>query len=117
MKPEALAVSLVEWWRGEIMPVGISDGQGGTNNGIVTVLVTQQIVSGVTNNGNGSVTLNFTGIPGATYWVVTATNLLTPSADWTPVSTNIAGTNGLWQFTDTQATNFLQQFYRTVSGH
>ena len=42
----------------------ISDGQGGTNNGMVTVLVAQQTVSGVAVNGNGSMTLDFTGIPG-----------------------------------------------------
>ena len=29
MKPDTLAVSLVEGWRGEIMHVGISDTQGG----------------------------------------------------------------------------------------
>jgi polygalacturonase len=91
----------------------ISDGHGGTNSGIVTVLVTQQKVSNITNS-NGSVTLDFTGIPGGTYWVMAATNLTAP--EWTPISTNVAGTNGLWQFTDTQATNFLDRYYRTQSG-
>jgi polygalacturonase len=93
----------------------ISDGQGGTNNGIVTVLMAQQTVSDVTSS-NGSVTLDFTGIPGNTYWVVAATNLM-PPINWMPLSTNVAGTNGLWQFTDTQATNFLNRFYRTQSSH
>ena len=92
----------------------ISDGQGGTNNGIVTVLMMQQTVSDVTVS-NGSVVLDFTGIPGSTYWVEAATNL-TPPMNWTPLSTNVAGTNGLWQFTDAQATNFLQRFYRTQLG-
>jgi polygalacturonase len=91
----------------------LSDGQGGTNDGIVTVLMAQQIVSDVTVS-NGSVVLDFTGIPGSIYWVMATTNLSPP--DWTPVSTNIAGTNGLWQFTDTKATNFLYRFYRTQSG-
>jgi hypothetical protein len=93
----------------------ISDGQSGTNNGIVTVLMAQQTVSGVTI-GDGSVTLNFMGMPGSNYWVEAATNL-TPPVNWIPLSTNVAGTNGLWQFTDTQATNILQRFYRTESGH
>jgi polygalacturonase len=91
----------------------ISDGHGGTNSSIVTVLVAQQEVSGITNS-NGGVTLDFTGIPGSTYWVMAATNLTAP--DWTPISTNVAGTNGFWQFTDTQATNFLDRYYRTQSG-
>ena len=93
----------------------ISDGQGGTNNGIITVLMAQQTVSGVTVS-NGSVILNFTGMPGSNYWVEAATNL-TPPVNWIPLSTNAAGANGLWQFTDTQATNFTQRFYRTQSGH
>ncbi len=93
----------------------ISDGQGGTNNGTVTVLVAQQTVSSVAVN-NGSVTLDFTGIPGSTYWVMAATNLV-PPINWTPLSTNVVGTNGLWEFTDTQATNFIYRFYRTQSGH
>ncbi len=94
----------------------ISDGHGGTTNGIVTVLMAQQNISGVTVNSQGGVTLDFTGIPGSTYWVETTTNL-TPPENWTPISTNVAGTDGLWQFTDAQATNFLQRFYRTQLSH
>jgi hypothetical protein len=89
----------------------ISDGQGGTAQGIVTVLMAQQNISGW-NFSNGSLTLNFTGIPGSTYWVEAATNLA-PPVNWMPISTNVAGLNGQWQFTDTQTTNFPQQFYRT----
>jgi hypothetical protein len=37
-----------------------------------------------------------------------------PPVVWTPVSTNTADINGLWQFTDTQATNYTQRFYRSV---
>ena len=94
----------------------ISDGQGGTNNGIITVLMAQQTVSSVTVSNNGNMVLDFTGIPGSTYWVMAATNLV-PPVTWTPISTNVAGTNGLWLFTDTQATNFLHRFYRTELGH
>lgn len=62
--------------------------------------------------GNGSVTLSFVGVPDYTY-LVEATLDLTPPVVWTPVSTNTADINGLWQFTDTQATNYTQQFYRS----
>jgi hypothetical protein len=64
-------------------------------------------------NGNGSVTLSFVGVPDYTY-LVEATLDLTPPVVWTPVSTNTADINGLWQFTDTQATNYTQRFYRSV---
>lgn len=63
--------------------------------------------------GNGSVTLSFVGVANYTY-LVEATLDLTPPVVWTPVSTNTADINGLWQFTDTQATNYTQQFYRSV---
>jgi hypothetical protein len=92
----------------------ISDGQGGTAQGIVTVLIAQQNISGWTFS-NGSLTLNFTGIPNSIYWVEAATNLA-PPANWTPISTNTAGSNGQWQFTDTQTTNFPQRYYRSQAG-
>jgi hypothetical protein len=34
--------------------------------------------------------------------------------NWQPVLTNVAGTDGLLQFTDLLATNFPQRFYRAV---
>jgi Bacterial Ig domain len=89
----------------------ISDGQGGTASGIVTVLMAQQNIAGWAFN-NGSLTLNFSGIPNYTYWVEATTNLAWPTV-WTTISTNIAGSNGLWQFTDTQTTNFTERYYRT----
>jgi len=90
----------------------ITDGQGGTASGVVTVLMAQQTIFGGTINSNGSVTFSFSGIPGNTYWVETTTNLM-PPVIWMTISTNTAATNGLWQFTDIQATNFPQGFYRT----
>ena len=92
----------------------ISDGQGGTASGVVTVLMAQQAVSGGSVNSDGSVTLSFSGIPGNVYWVEATTDL-TPPVVWMTIGTNTAGTNGLWQFTDPQATNHLQGFYRTQS--
>jgi hypothetical protein len=90
----------------------IGDGLGGTASGMITVLLAQQNISGGTINNDGSVTLSFSGIPGNTYWVETTTNL-TPPAIWVTISTNAADINGQWQFTDQQATNYLQGFYRT----
>ena len=64
-------------------------------------------------NGAGSVTLSFVGVPNCTY-MVEATADLTPPMVWTTISTNIAGLNGQWQVTDLQATNYPNQFYRSV---
>ena len=57
---------------------------------------------------NGVVKITFFGIPNFAYVVQTTTNLSVP---WWTISTNIAGTNGSWLFTDPNATN-AQQYYR-----
>jgi hypothetical protein len=97
----------------------ISDGQGGTGIGTVNLLSSNGTVNtnrtlnitGLTPNGDGSVTIHFAGIPGYTYWVQAATNVAQPQ--WETISTNVAGTNGLWNFTDTNAANYTLRFYRT----
>jgi autotransporter-associated beta strand protein len=82
----------------------VSDGQGGTAAGVITVLIssastnTPPNITGIVPSG-GNVTISFASVPGSTNVVEWTTNLMTQS--WTPVSTNMAGTNGLWQFTYT----------------
>jgi hypothetical protein len=48
--------------------------------------------------------------PNITWRIDASSNLL----NWQPVLTNVAGTDGLLQFTDLLATNFPQRFYRAV---
>jgi autotransporter-associated beta strand protein len=55
-------------------------------------------------------TLNGTGTAGKNYVLLSATNLTAPV--WLPVLTNTADANGLFQFSDSQTTNFPQRFYR-----
>jgi hypothetical protein len=94
----------------------IDDGFGGTNSQIVNIAIerlvspTPTIVS-ITANPVGSLTLQLTGAPGDTC-VLEATTSFVPFGDWQPVATNTLGASGAWQFTNTQATNVLQQFYR-----
>jgi hypothetical protein len=80
----------------------ISDGNGGNTGGTVNVAIS---AAGNGNNvqilyTNSTVVLNFASVPGTTNVVQLTTNLAYPII-WTPVSTNVAGTNGLWQFIDT----------------
>jgi hypothetical protein len=94
----------------------ITDGWGGTNFQAVNItIVLTNLPPGIASvsTSDGSVTLTLNGAPGSTYVVQTTTNLLSVNG-WTPVSTNLPGTNGVWQFTDTQATNFPIQFYRVM---
>jgi hypothetical protein len=96
----------------------ISDNFGGTNFQTVNVTVlpppdpTPHITS-VAGNPDGSFTLNLAGASGYTYILQTTTDLFSP-ATWQPIATNTFGTNGVWQFDDTSATNFSQRFYRLM---
>jgi len=58
--------------------------------------------------------VSFAGIPGYTYAVQAATNL-TPPVAWVTLGSQPAATNGLWQFTDTNAASYPQRFYRSSS--
>jgi hypothetical protein len=58
--------------------------------------------------------ITFAGIPGREY-IVQATDDLTPPVVWDPISTNIAGVNGLWSVDDLSSTNYVNRFYRTVA--
>ncbi|HTL71948.1 MAG TPA: autotransporter-associated beta strand repeat-containing protein [bacterium] len=51
------------------------------------------------------------GTPGATYYVLTSTNLVTPVAGWMPIFTNQFDNNGNFSVTNGPATN-AQSFYR-----
>src|SRR6185369_6138986 len=73
---------------------------------------TQNII-GIVTNLDGNVTINFAGIPGRNYLVQAATNLA-PPVIWQTLSTNAAGTNGLWSFADLEATNYAQRYYRSA---
>lgn len=55
--------------------------------------------------------VNCSGTAGATYLIQATTNLANASA-WTTIATNVAGTNGLFTFTDLDSTNYSCRFYR-----
>jgi hypothetical protein len=97
----------------------ISDGWGGTNfqTVYIDIVLTNTIptIIGVGNNPNGSVTLSLGGAPGESYILEAVTNLASP-LDWQPLATNTLGTNGLWQFTDTEAASFSFRFFRLKLG-
>jgi alpha-tubulin suppressor-like RCC1 family protein len=61
---------------------------------------------------NGSVQFSFSNTAGAFFGVVAATNFALPLSSWTPVGDAIEISPGQFQFTDLQATNYPQRFYR-----
>jgi hypothetical protein len=69
-------------------------------------------VTGVVRNADGSVTLSFVGLPDSTTRIWATTNLAQPDL-WQPIYTNSnTGASGTWQFTDTNAVNFPERYYR-----
>ena len=58
-------------------------------------------------------TLTGTGAAGQVYVLLGAATL--PPVTWTPVATNTADANGIFQFTDLHTTNYQQRFYRVTT--
>ena len=70
--------------------------------------------TGIVPGAGGSFILSGTGPNGAAYRIFAATNLTLPFSNWTALSTGLFG-GGVFNFTDTQATNHPQRFYRAVT--
>lgn len=77
------------------------------------LVVTEPVIAftGLTRNANGSVSLFCQGMPGLTHRISAAAELSAPAA-WQIITTNQAGADGSWQFTDTNAPNYPMRFYR-----
>ena len=80
----------------------VTDGQGGTNQGNLSIIMNNNVV-GQSNVklaiSSTNVTANFFGVPGFVYIVDRSTNLMS-GAGWVPISTNTAPANGLIQVLD-----------------
>jgi hypothetical protein len=84
----------------------------------MTVAVTQSaapVLTGVAMLTNGSFQFGFSNLPGASFTVWTATNLMFPLTNWTPLGAPAIIGSGQYQFTDPAATNEVQRFYRVTS--
>ena len=81
---------------------------------LLLVSVAPPQFTNVTFNAGGSLTVAGTGPNGAGYRILAATNLAQPVGNWTPAATGIFN-GGVFNFTDQQATNFPQRFYRAVT--
>ena len=79
----------------------VSDGHGGTASGQVNIVNVVGSPSaefvGVPNVSGGSVMLNFSAVPGWTYYLERSTNLVI----WKTISTNVAPASGVFDYTDT----------------
>jgi hypothetical protein len=92
--------------------VVITNVYGSVTSSIVSLtVVTPLVVTGINLDASGNVTLNFASLPNSTNRIWAATNLASPVV-WQVISTNIANTNGQWQFLDTNAIADPIRFYR-----
>jgi hypothetical protein len=66
-------------------------------------------------SGNGSFQFTFTNTPGATFRVWGATNLALSSSNWAMLGYVTNMSPGTFQFTDPQAGNLAQRYYRVSS--
>jgi len=76
---------------------------------------TATTLTGARRLTNGAFQCDFTNAVGALYGVLASTNVASPSSNWTALGGATEVAPGQFQFTDLQATNYLQRFYR-VSG-
>ena len=93
--------------------VVVSSPYGSVTSSVVTLAVALNPLN-VLVTGGQEVQLQFQGVPGNSYVLLSATDL-TPPIDWQPVSTNAAGPNGQLTFTVTNALSSAARFYRMSS--
>ncbi len=79
----------------------------------VPIPISPAIITDIGPDPDGSVTLFFLGEPNSTN-VIQATDSLAPPVTWQNVSTNVAADDGVWQFTESNATN-AARFYRSYA--
>ena len=63
----------------------------------------------------GAFQIGFSNAPGASFTALATTNLALPYSNWTTLGSVTQISSGQYQFTDTQATNKSQRFYRVSS--
>ncbi|TSA41334.1 MAG: hypothetical protein D4R57_00720 [Verrucomicrobiales bacterium] len=74
-------------------------------------------LTGLTQLGNGSLQFGFTNSTGVPFTVLTSTNVALPLNQWSNLGPAVEtpAASGQFQFTDSQATNHPQRFYRVRS--
>jgi hypothetical protein len=99
-------------------PYRVKDGFQGLGASTVQVMITGSAdtapnVTAFTTMPDGNKKLNFAGIPYYSYLVQVATNLVPPT-NWVTLATNAAGSDGLWEYIDLDATNYPSRYYRSA---
>jgi hypothetical protein len=100
---------------GSVLVVGGHENSGAglaSTETLVSSAPTVIVLTTPTRLGNGSFQFSFTSTPGASFTALAATNVSLPLNDWTVLGAASEVFPGLFQFTDSQASNNPCRFYR-----
>jgi hypothetical protein len=76
------------------------------------VIATQPVISSISFAGNKLVMNGNAGVANANFYLLGASNVATPAANWQRLLTNQFDNNGNFNFTNPPNTNWPQGFYR-----
>lgn len=95
----------------------ITNAYGSATSTVATLTVLLEPNSyGISNNpSGGTMTVYLANAPDSTNYLYATTNLALPFSQWQLVDIGIAGSNGLFQFIDSQTTGVPDKFYRLSS--
>lgn len=93
---------------------GLAWNTSGLSTGVVSVVAAALPAFTSLSPSATAFTLGATGAASQSYTLEAATNLSAPIF-WSPVTNVVAGTNGLFELLDLDATNHPQRFYRIVA--
>ena len=82
---------------------------------ISVVATNPPLLTGFGRAGNGGFQFSFTNTPGASFTVLTTTNLSLPLSNWTILGVATESPPGQFSFTDPPGTNTVPHFYRVRS--
>jgi sugar lactone lactonase YvrE len=95
--------------------VVVTGPSGSVTSSVVSLIVASSpLIYQTVHHSDGSIALHFLSRPNSTNVVLWTTNL-TPPVLWQPLSTNLVGANGNWQYTDTNAASYQTRFYRSLT--
>jgi hypothetical protein len=72
-------------------------------------------LTGATRLTNGAVRFGFANLGGPSYTVLAGTNAAAPLNTWSNLGAPVESPTGTFTFTDTQATNYPQRYYRVTA--
>ena len=99
------------------LPAGFNYALNTATPGQIKLVVsptTPPAFSSINLSGGNLILSGTNGSPGATYQVLSSTNLALPLANWVSVATNLFDSNGNFSWTKTPAVDVPESYYRLL---